>query len=196
MQVLEYFFLLIFIRQFIHEEQQLWRFIVFQKQVPLDQLDAKRKQYNRTEQAIFAQQKSTIFLLFGAFLIAYIVDLTLLWTSNKEGWFDVIAALLIMFAFIESMLGLFIYTFFYLQAMKWYQNYEYFKHRNRTLGLSVMLVMCLAYLVLVTYFFCFQQACNSWSNHYNITEGSDFCNRLDTFVSNLYRKHPVIPSAD
>lgn len=79
----------------------------------------------------------------------------LLLTKNKQGVLGFVASLLILFTFMESMLGLFIYTFFYLQAMKWYQNYEYFKHRNRVLVHSSFLVVFLGILVGLAYVLCF-----------------------------------------
>jgi len=42
-------------------------------------------------------------------------------------------SLIVLWAFLESMLGVLIYTYLYMQSMKWFQNYEYFKHRSRVL---------------------------------------------------------------
>lgn len=78
-------------------------------------------------------------------------------------------SLLILFAFIESMLGLFIYTYLYLQAMAWFQNYEYNKHKKPVLAHSILMCLSLSLLVFLCYSICFQSACRATSDRYLIS---------------------------
>lgn len=104
--------------------------------------------YNNTERKVRKQQDMTVFLLFGAFTISYIFEMLVASSTSIMGF---IAALFLMIAFVESMIGLLFYTFLYLQAMKWYQNYEYKKHKRTVILQSISLVLSLGLLVIIGY---------------------------------------------
>ena len=83
----------------------------------------------------------------------------------------------ILLAFVETALAIFIYTYLYLQAMKWYQNYEFGRHWRRVLGQSVLLVLTLGFLSAVAFFLCLESACTMTSSKFRlgITDDLSLC---------------------
>lgn len=193
--MLEYFLLLIFTRQFIHEEQQLWRFIIFQSQIPYEELDAKRMKYNALETNVAKQQIGTVYFLFVGFLACFVLDIALVRPGSGYEWIGFITTLMILFAFTESFLALIFYTYFYLQAMKWYQNYEYQRHWRRVLTQSLLWIVSLSFMSLVAYLFCFESACLMTSVKFNlVSENNSRCGKLRYQMLHVYQDNAWLPT--
>jgi hypothetical protein len=117
----------------------LWHFIYFQATTHPDQLDVKKSEYQRQE-AILVKSHRRVFLIPAIFVVIYVILLVI--SSGDDEFilqlsYYFSAGSTIVFSWF-MMTSIFI-GFLYLQAMYFFQKFEFRRHRFRV-GVSILTI--------------------------------------------------------
>lgn len=135
-------FYIVFVADLFQEHRILWHFIWFQAKTPFNQLDVKKSEYQRTE-TLFIKQLKRMKIGLAAFVAVFCILLIAFGSADRVTEmlkiirvYYIVAIMMVTYLMLAS---LFV-GYLYMQAMYFFQNLEFRRHRFR-IGLTILMIM-------------------------------------------------------
>ena len=192
--IIDFTCLITFVRSILTERCCLTEYIIFQKKIPLEQLDQNRSKYQDWERSLEKRRNFTLWLYILipiVFLIALVIFKQNASYDQKEKTLSFILGLIILILLANFMNFLIYTTLKYLMVMKIFQNFEYNRHKKHIIIETVIMVFSILIMIAVSFFISFRQGCQASETKFYLNKtnpNNNFCEE----VKKLYDKNQVL----